>query len=238
MFMPRPSEIAPKPVISGLMASLSLQSPYAGQLLPGGMPKLLAPGETLVSEGDPAHSVYEVMSGMLRICKLLPDGRRQIIGFLVKGRCVGISSQGTYGYTTEAITAVTLRQHRRPALERMLQEQPDLMRRLLGAAMQELQMLHEQVVLLGRKAAAEKVASFLLGIADQQGEAGPTPRINLPMGRHDIADYLGLTVETVSRTLSQLKRKRTIAVPTASRIEIRDREALEELATGALEPAS
>jgi len=214
----------------GFFASLANES--LGVLALPGVVSKKPPGEALFREGDAADGVYEVISGMLRICKLLPDGRRQITGFVPAERLVGISLQGgTYSYTAETITEVVVRCYRRSALDRLMLERPQLTRHLLGAAAQELHMAHEMMLMLGCKDALEKVASFLLLMANQQGGEVDATEVRLPMDRHDIADYVGLTVETVSRTFTKLKRSRVIALRTANCVEICDWDRLDEMAS-------
>ena len=188
-------------------------------------------GETLFAEGDETDNVYEVVRGMVRLYKLLPDGRRQITGFLSAGHLLGVAPEGVCVYTAEAITEVTVCRYKRTAFERLIDDVPGFAKRLLMAASHELGAAQDQMLLLGRKTATEKVASFLLLIAKQQGDDG-VEEVDVPMTRSDIADYLGLTIETVSRTLTKLKQDKLIALPTPVRIEIRDREQLEELAAG------
>lgn len=185
-------------------------------------------GTTIFSEGDTADGVFEVVSGTLRLLKLLPDGRRQVTGFLCAGHLIGLAPEGTWVYTAEAVTDVTLCRYRRAAFERLIDTMPGFARRVLTATSHELRVAQDQMLLLGRKTATERVASFLLLMADQQD----SEELSVPMGRNDIADYLGLTIETVCRTLSQLKRDELIDLPAHGRIVIRDRDALEELAAG------
>ena len=189
-----------------------------------------AAGATIFSEGDAADSVFEVVSGTLRLHKLLPDGRRQVTGFLCAGHLIGLAPEGTWVYTAEAITDVTLCRYRRPAFERLIDTVPGFARRVLMATSHELRVAQDQMLLLGRKTAAERVASFLLLMAEQQG----SDEISVPMSRTDIADYLGLTIETVCRSLGQLKRSELIELltPTHGHIVIRDRDELEALAAG------
>jgi len=189
-------------------------------------------GETLFTEGDEADGIYEVVSGMLRLYKLLPDGRRQITGFLSAGQILGIAPRGKHAYSAEAINDVSLCRYPRVGLDRLIDEVPALARRLLAVTSLELCTAQDQMLLLGRKAAAEKVASFLLLMADQQGA---DDEVAVPMSRGDIADYLGLTTETVSRTFTKLKTLGLIALPTPNRIEIRDRDQLEDFAIGQTE---
>ena len=188
-----------------------------------------APGETLFAEGDEADSIYEIVQGMVRLYKLMPDGRRLVTGFLSAGHLLGLAPEGTCVYTAEAITEVTVCRYKRAAFDRLLDEVPGFAKRVLTMTSQELLAAQDRMLLLGRKSAAEKVASFLLMMADQQA-ADET--VDIPMTRHDIADYLGLTIETVSRTFSKLKADGLINLWTAVRIEIRDRDQLEELAAG------
>jgi CRP/FNR family transcriptional regulator len=192
-----------------------------------------AAGEVLFAQGDKMDTIYEVVRGMLCLYKILPDGRRQIIDFLSEGQLLLSSApDGTCLSTAEAITEVTLCRYPRAAFERLICEVPGLAHRILTMTSHELNAAQEQMLLLGRKAATEKVASFLLLMADRQGGCKAENEIDLPMGRTDIADYLGLTVETVSRTFSRLKHDGLIALQTPNCIHIRDRERLEELAVG------
>ena len=226
-------------VASNLATRMPSVSSISAGLSPRGASRLMAvsslhrkaPGEALFAEGDEADSVYEVVHGMLRLCKLLPDGRRQITGFLSAGQFLGLAPEGICVYTAEAITEATLCRYKRPAFDRLIDEEPGFAKRVLAVASHELSAAQNQMLLLGRKAALEKVASFLLLMAEQAGE-DEDASIGLPMSRGDIADYLGLTTETVSRTLTKLKQDRLIVLPTPDRIKIRDRGQLEELAAG------
>jgi len=190
-----------------------------------------APGETVFAEGDEADSVYEVVHGMVRLYKLLPDGRRLIIGFLSAGHLLGLAPDGICVYTVEAVTAVTLCRYKRIAFERLIDEVPGFARRLLAVASHELRAAQDRMLLLGRKSATEKVASFLLLMADRQA-GDDADEVEVPMTRNDIADYLGLTIETVSRTLTKLKQDGLIARTTSARLAIQERDRLEELAAG------
>ncbi len=231
------SNTVPKVDFSALAVCRGLGREAASNIMAITSLQKKAAGETIFWEGDAADSVFEVIKGTLRLHKLLPDGRRQVTGFLCAGHLVGLAPEGTWVYTAEAITDVTLCRYRRSAFERLIDTVPGFARRVLTVTSHELRVAQDQMLLLGRKTAAERVASFLLLMADQQGEGSAT-EISVPMGRNDIADYLGLTVETVCRTLSQLKRNELIDLPTHGRIVIRDRDALEELAAGgtSLEP--
>ena len=216
---------------AGLGASRGAERYAAGHLSDISTLQRKGPGEILFAEGDEADAIYEVVHGMLRLYKLLPDGRRLITGFLSAGHLLGLAPEGVCVYTAEAVTEVMLRRYKRTTFERLIDEVPGFARRLLAAASHELSAAQNQMLLLGRKAAAERVASFLLLMASQQGCHGDG-EIDVPMTRADIADHLGLTIETVSRTLTRLKQDGLIALPAPNRIEIRDRDQLEELAAG------
>jgi CRP/FNR family transcriptional regulator len=183
------------------------------------------PGEIVFAEGDAADSVYEVVAGMVRRFKLLPDGRRQITGFPTAGRFLGLAPGAVCTDAADAVTEITLCHYTRAAFERLAGEVPDFAQRVLSVAALELQEAQNQLLLLGRKTAVEKMASFLVLLADRGADA-----VDLPMTRGDIADYLGLTVETVSRTLTELRRKGLIALPSPNRVELHDRARLAALA--------
>ncbi|HEX7006532.1 MAG TPA: cyclic nucleotide-binding domain-containing protein [Alphaproteobacteria bacterium] len=191
----------------------------------------LAPQQLIFSEGDPASHLFNVIEGAVKIYKLLADGRRQITGFLFPGDFLGIALHERYTYSAEAITAVRLCRFPRGKFEKLLQEFPKLENRLLQTASNELAAAQDQMVLLGRKHAAERVASFLMTLAARARQRRQQDRLlPLPMSRADIGDYLGLTIETVSRTFTRLRRSGAIALPDHHHVEIVHPEVLRELA--------
>jgi len=187
----------------------------------------------LFREGDPADSFFNVTAGTAKLFKLLPDGRRQITGFVGPGHFLGLAVSDTYAFSAEAIEPVRFCRFPRARLRRLLDDFPAMEKRLLEVAANELVAAQEQMLLLGRKTARERLASFLL-LQSRQGLAcgHSRQRFNLPMTRGDIADYLGLTIETVSRTLTRLRGERMIEVVSQNELVIRDRRALESLAGG------
>jgi CRP/FNR family transcriptional regulator, anaerobic regulatory protein len=225
------SSPAAKFAIPGHAVSRGFGNPASGHLMAISSLQKKAPGETLFAEGDTADSVYEVVQGTLRLYKLLPDGRRLITGFLSAGHLLGLAPEGICVYTAEAITEVTLCRYKRAAFERLIDEVPGFAKRLLAVTSHELRAAQDRMLLLGRKTATEKVASFLLLMAERHGEEG-ADEIDVPMTRSDIADYLGLTIETVSRTLTKLKQDGLIALASAGCIALLDRDRLDELAAG------
>jgi CRP/FNR family transcriptional regulator len=189
-------------------------------------------GQTFIEEGDPADSFFNLTAGSAKLYKLMADGRRQITGFVAKGHFLGLAVSATYAFSAEAIEPVRLCRFSRSRMFRLLGDFPALERRLLERAATELVAAQEQMLLLGRKTARERVASFL----HTQSLAAPCGRarnsIELPMSRGDIADYLGLTVETVSRTLSRLRGEGLIEIPSATMVLVRDPGRLAVLAAG------
>jgi CRP/FNR family transcriptional regulator, anaerobic regulatory protein len=184
--------------------------------------------ETLFCEHEEADAVYVVVSGALRSSKMLPDGRRQIIGFHEAGDLVGMTLADFYPYSAEGVTEVRLRRVGRRQLEDLMEATPQLRQLLLTLAARELAAAQRQMLLLGRKTARERLCSFLLERAH-----GTCRRIELPMSRTDIADYLGLTIETVSRTLSQLRADGLIRMSSLHSLELADADRLGDVAEAA-----
>ena len=172
----------------------------------------LETGGTAFYEGDDSTYLFNVVRGALRLSKLLPDGRRQVTGFLFPGDFLGLSIAGVYSYTAEALTDCELCRFDRTNLTRILDRLPKLEHQLLSLASNELAQAQDHILVLGRKTATERVATVLLKLANRIGKIGNGGcALDLPMTRMDLADYTGLTTETISRTLSQLKKEGVIA---------------------------
>jgi CRP-like cAMP-binding protein len=154
----------------------------------------------------------------------MEDGRRQVGEFLLPGDLFGWETLDDHDFGAEAVTPVTLRRYPCCSLEALADRDPDFARRLRKLTAGQLRAGRERMVLLGRKTASERIASFLLEMSERMNPDGHS-LIELPMGRADMADYLGLTIETVCRGLTQLRRHGTVAVERA-RVAIRDRRAL------------
>ena len=184
-------------------------------------------GQMLFIEGDPAKFLYTVVRGTIQIYKLLPDGRRQITGFLFPGDFLGLANDAAYAYSAEAVTDATLYLYRLEEMEALLARYPEMANRLFSIASHELFEAQEQMLLLGRKTVTEKVTSFLLAFAERAAQRGEGRDVLfISMSRHAIADYLGTTTETVSRTLSRFRHDGLISSPSNNQIEILDRDAL------------
>lgn len=177
-------------------------------------------------EGEPADTVYLVVSGAVRTYKLLSDGRRQIGDFHIEGEVFGLEAGGERQFTAEAIADTVVLVGKRSALVSMASHDAELARELWMHTSAELARAHDHLLLLGRKRAQERVATFLL---DMAGRCRSDIFVDLPMSRQDIADYLGLTIETVSRTLTRLEDDAAIEIPTSRHIVLRDRRALDRL---------
>src|SRR5262249_847831 len=181
--------------------------------------------EVIYSENRPADYVYKVISGSVRICKVLNDGRRRIEAFYLPGDIFGLEMDNEHHFSAEAITESTILVVKRSALMSLANTDGDVARRLWSFTARELRRMQDHVLLL-TKTAQERVASFLLDLAKR---LAAVEEIEVPMSRQDIADYLGLTIETSSRTLTQLETQATIALPTSRRIVLCNRRALSRL---------
>jgi CRP/FNR family transcriptional regulator, nitrogen fixation regulation protein len=173
-----------------------------------------ARGEELFAEGDASTFFYKVLSGTVRTSKLLVDGRRQIDAFHLAGDVFGLESGGQHRFTAEAVDEVVVVAYRRSRFVSLVHDDRAFGEQLMSSMLTSLDRAHDHMVLLGRKTALEKMASFLLDLARRRCV---TDAIVLPMHRTDIADHLGLTIETVSRTLSQMVREGLIRLTEAGR---------------------
>jgi len=168
---------------------------------------------TVFAQEELSTSFYNVIEGVLRLYKLLPDGRRQIVGFALPGDFLGMAASARHGFSADAIGPVVVCQFARASFSQFIAEKPPLLRRINEFSIRELNLAREHMVLLGRRTAEEKVASFLIGWRDRLAQLeGSTQTVALPMSRQDIADFLGLTIETVSRTFTRLERDGVIEI--------------------------
>jgi CRP/FNR family transcriptional regulator, anaerobic regulatory protein len=169
--------------------------------------------ETAFAQEDLTTSFYNLLQGVMRLYKLLPDGRRQIVGFALPGDFLGMTATARHSFSADAIGSVAVCRFSRAEFARFIDDKPHLLRRINELAVRELSQAQDHMVLLGRRSAEEKVATFLVGWRDRLGRLSePTRTVPLPMSRQDIADYLGLTIETVSRTFTKLERDGVIQI--------------------------
>lgn len=178
-------------------------------------------GGTVFYEGDDSTYLFNVVTGAIRLSKLLPDGRRLITGFLFPGDFLGLSVSDTYAYTAETLTKASLCRFKRTSLANIMERFPKLEHQLLNLASNELEQAQDHLMILGRKTATERLVSILLKLSERIGhnEDGGL-LIDLPMSRIDLADYAGLTIETVSRTFTYLRTEGLISMPNARSVVI------------------
>jgi CRP-like cAMP-binding protein len=181
------------------------------------------------NEGDPARHVYKVISGAIRTCRVLVDGRRQIADFYLAGDFFGLDWQSEHGFTAEAIGDAVVVSYPRAQLEQLAETKPSVQKLLLSVICKGLSATQNHVVMLGRQTAQERLAWFLLRTMQRSDE---NANLDLPMSRLDIADYLGLTIETVSRCISDFKRRQLIAVAGTHLVTLKNVDALEAIASG------
>lgn len=197
-------------------------------------------GRAFIEEGTPAHDFYVVTEGRAKLFNLLPDGRRQIAGFAECGDFLGLAAVENYAFSAEAIGDVTLCRFSHSGIDRLTQRFPRLQQRLRDEASRELAIMQRRLVLLGRKTARERLATFLMeqsrpsccstqSLAEQ--EERPI-KIKLLMSRTDIADYLGMTIETVSRTLGVFKKEKLITVQGVTAVTLLVPQRLRAIAEG------
>jgi CRP/FNR family transcriptional regulator len=187
----------------------------------------LSRGQVLFHEGDPVTRVFTLTRGTLKLYNLLADGRRHVAGFVHPGGFLGISMDEEHVFSAESLDDAQLCWFPRNGFDGFVDTHAPIERELYRMAAHELASAHQQMVLLGRKTASERLATFLIRLA---GESGSSV-VRLPMSRTDIADYLGLTKETVSRVLSAFRRDRLIRLKAIDEVEILDREGLEDVAS-------
>lgn len=192
--------------------------------------ELQANGE-LARTGQPCRHAYNVTAGMLRLVRLLPDARRQVVAFVLPGNFVGLSDSARYRHNIEAVVPSRVCAFELDGVRQLRDRYPGFEHALLERACRELDEAHDAMLLLARLSPLERLASFLVRLRRQMRLRDDGAVLALPMGRSDIADHLGLTVETVSRSFSRLREQGVIALPDPHRVEILDPAALSGLAS-------
>jgi CRP/FNR family nitrogen fixation transcriptional regulator len=176
---------------------------------------------------------YQIISGTVRLSTLLADGRRHIGNFCFEGDCFGFDLGGTRGFSAEAVDDVLIYRFPRQPIGRLISERPQVAQQLWNITLKELAHAQMQTAILGRMTAPMRVASFLLETSSRRSAC---TLLDLPMSRMDIADYLGLTVETVCRVLSRFAELRLVAIPNVNQIELVDTHALETIFLEGFDP--
>ena len=201
-----------------------------------GRRRTLSAGESLIWEGDDSVLVANVIDGMLKLSTGTEDGREQIVGVVYPADFIGRPFGATTRHSVTALTDAQVCVFARGDFDRFAGEHPQLEHKLLQRTLTELDRTRSWMLLLARKSAEEKIATFLLDMSDRlaqsgcEGSEGPLDRFDLPFSRQQIGDVLGLTIETVSRQMTRLKRDGVIDLPTRRAVAILDRAELEAIA--------
>ena len=177
----------------------------------------------IFGEGEDAEYIYRVVSGAVRTMRFTADGRRQILGFHLPGDIFGLVIGDAHTLSAEAVANCDVVMVRRSCLDKAASEDPAATRALLALTSEQLSTARAHALVLGRKGAGERVAAFLVELA---GRFVSKQELDLPMSRADIADYLGLTIETVSRAFSEFEREHAIALPSSRHVVMRNPSAL------------
>ena len=181
-------------------------------------------------QNDPSKHLYNITEGNVKIYQLLDDGRIQIIGFLYPGDFFGTYKNNKYNYSAEAIGNLRVCVFDQRVLDKYMDQNPILAKELLNETSYELTLAQDRMTVMGRLNAIEKIAIFLINISNQRKRIGwQSNPISLSMARQDIADYLGLTIETVSREISKLKTSNIIKIISSKQLFINDIEKLKQI---------
>lgn len=215
-------------MIGAASAARQMEIPDAFQQL--GKEFHIARNQTIFSEGEISTHYYKITSGSARLCKHMPDGRRQIVDFLFPGDFFGFTQMGSNYFTAETITDVVVIRFQQNQIEHLCDERLLVHQQYSALLSKHFMGLQNHLVILGRQNAMERVAAFLLLLQERLGRTNDL--LDLPMGRLDIADYLGLTNETVCRVLTKLKNKKLIKALSLHQILLVNKSALRALAEG------
>lgn len=187
--------------------------------------------EDLFLEGDKCRNAFEILDGVICAYRLLPDGQRHVVAFYFPGDLIAHCCDSEYAFSAQALGRARVRRIPKNAIDRLIGICPNFARKMIRVSNRELQATRLHLMCVAAKSAEARMASFLLMLARRVPASGEeSSGINLPMTRVDIGDYLGLTIETVSRTLGKFKRAGTIALPRTTVVQLRDRAELERLA--------
>jgi CRP/FNR family transcriptional regulator len=195
--------------------------------------RCLAAKEHVFTEGDPRCSLYRVETGAVCLYKVMGDGRRQVLGFAYPGDLIGLGACNDHQCNAQATKRSQIRSVPWNTVQRLARQDPALGLKLYEAISEELAAAHDLLLTTGQRSAAERVATFLLATVRRCRRSGQDATvIELPMTRADIGDFLGLTIETVSRTFTKLRQLGVIDLAQSARVHVLDIDALEGLAQG------
>lgn len=184
--------------------------------------------EVIYAEEEPADSIYRIINGTVRLCRYTADGRRHIVEFLLPGDLTGLLECADHPVTAEAVDEVHMIVYPRNAFDRLASAEPNIRRRVLCHLSSNILETQRHLFVISCQNAKERVASFLLRMADRM-DVFQGQRLDLPMGRQDIADHLGLTVETVCRAITQLKDQGLIVVPNSGQVILKNVRGLQDM---------
>lgn len=217
---------ATQSIPSGRAASVSDAIALGPGLAIQGSRMRFSRNEEIFGQGEKAEYVCRVIRGAVRTIRFTSDGRRQILAFHLPGDVFGLELDETYSLSAEAVADAEVAMIRRSLIDTAAGQDPKAAQAMLQLFSRQLHNAQEHALVLGRKGAGERVAAFLLQLSERFPARA---EINLPMSRADIADYLALTIETVSRAFTQMERDNAIALPSSRQVVVRDRPALEHL---------
>ena len=203
-----------------------------GRIEANGIKLSFTRNQPIFSQDDPADQVYRIVSGTVRLCRYMPDGRRYIVDFLLPGDLMGFTESPDLPACAEAVNDVVLLSFPRASFDQLVEANSEVRAHLLRHLSNTLLTAQQHLFVLGCQKARERIASFLVRLADRLG-ASCGDRLDLAMSRQDIGDHLGLTIETVSRTLTALRGTGEILIPNSHQIVLRDMAALRILAAEA-----
>src|SRR5262245_4799048 len=232
MLMPLTHTLADQAISPHRVFSSHLTSRFE-QKLAQGLLRRVETKELLFAEGDAATHVYRIETGAIALNKVLADGRRQVIGFAYPGDLIGLGVEGAHVINAQAVKPTRVRCLSLATLRQSIAEDPTLAIKLYEAVARELAAARDLMLTTGQRSAVERVASFLVALSRRNQRHGQDPtRFELPMTRTDIGDFLGLTIETVSRTFSKLKQLGLIELPLSHQVRVRDLQELKRRADG------
>lgn len=220
-----------------LPAAADMPLPFAAERIwPKGTAQLIARDAPIFAEGEPARCWYRLASGSARVFRVLRDGRRHVSEFVFPGQFFGFESGALHSQGAEAIEPAGIVAYACDSIEQRVVNDAAARQAVRTLLMDRIAEAQERIMLLGRLNATGRLAAFLLVMAQRRSKANPLGLVaDLPMSRIDVADYLGLTVETVSRLFTALRGRGAIRLPTANRVEILDPALLEVASAGAVE---
>jgi CRP-like cAMP-binding protein len=218
-----PSAVAPAPSLRSIQFALPRKAETADTASQLGLPMSFGRNAEIYAEGEPSGYVYKLVSGVVRVSKLLPDGRRQISAFHLPGEMFGFEADELHHASAEAVVPVKVIAYRWDGVLGAEKQSASFVRELLNLTVLGLRHTQDHLLLLGRKNALERLAAFLL---EMSARMGGSATLDLAMPRHDNADYLGLTLETVSRMFAELKEKGVIRLESARRVHLLDKARL------------